>query len=270
MDKIRVQGLEVYANHGVYPEETKLGQKFLVDLILYVDVRIAGKTDSLSATIDYGEVSHFAARFLKEQTFLLIEAAAEHLAEAILLKYPLIQKVNIVIHKPWAPIGLPLKDVAVDITRSWHCVYLSFGSNMGNREQYISQGIEQLAAMPECHVEKMSGLIETSPYGDVKQEDFLNGCLQLQTLFTPEELLDKLHEIEHSAKRKRVIRWGPRTLDMDILMYDDLILQTQDLVIPHVDMANRRFVLEPLCEIAPYLKHPVYHKTIQQLLEELE
>lgn len=269
MDKIKINQLEVFANHGVFPEETKLGQKFLVDLELSIDTRIAGKTDVLSASVDYGGVSHFAVRFMQEHTYQLIEAAAEHLAEAVLLKYPLIQKVRLQIHKPWAPIGLPLTGVTIDITRSWHNVYLSVGSNMGNREQYIRSGMEQLNRVPECHVENISELIETKPYGTVKQEDFLNGCLKLVTLFTPEELLDKLHEIEHNACRQRVVHWGPRTLDIDILMYDDMIMQTQDLVIPHADMANREFVLKPLCEIAPYLTHPVYHKTIQKMLEEL-
>ena len=92
----------------------------------------------------------------------------------------------------------------------------------------------------------------------------------MKTYLTPHELLDTLHDIEKKAGRKRVIRWGPRTLDLDILLYDDLILDDAVLHIPHIDMQNRNFVLEPLVQIAPYVRHPVLNKTAQQLLADLK
>ena len=116
----------------------------------------------------------------------------------------------------------------------------------------------------------MSDFITTAPYGGVEQDDFLNGALKLRTLLPPEELLDRLHEIEAQANRKRIIHWGPRTLDLDILLYDDLILDTPDLYIPHIEMQKRDFVLEPLAQIAPYARHPVYQRTVSQLLELLK
>ena len=85
----------------------------------------------------------------------------------------------------------------------------------------------------------------------------------------PQELLERLHEIEQEAHRERLIHWGPRTLDLDILLYDDLVLDTPDLIIPHVEMHKRAFVLEPLHEIAPYKRHPVYGKTVREMLEDL-
>ena len=100
-------------------------------------------------------------------------------------------------------------------------------------------------------------------------DDFLNACLSLDTLLSPSELLEKLHEIEQAAHRERLIHWGPRTLDLDILLYDDEILETEDLIIPHVEMHKREFVLKPLSEIAPYKRHPVYQKTVAELLEAL-
>ena len=120
-----------------------------------------------------------------------------------------------------------------------------------------------------CRVEKVSSYLVTEPYGGVEQDDFLNACLMLRTFLPPWELLDRMHEIEQAAHRERTIRWGPRTLDLDILMYDDEILETEELVIPHVEMHLRDFVLKPLCEIAPNKRHPIYHKTIAQLAAEV-
>ena len=101
------------------------------------------------------------------------------------------------------------------------------------------------------------------------QPDFLNGCLRMKTLYYPKELLRELNRIEKEAGRERIIHWGPRTLDLDIIFYDDLISQEDDLCIPHVEMHKRSFVLEPLEEIAPYKRHPGNGKTVRQMLEEL-
>ena len=109
----------------------------------------------------------------------------------------------------------------------------------------------------------------TEPYGGVEQDDFLNACLLLKTLLSPEELLERLHEIEKGAHRERIVRWGPRTLDLDILLYDDLVMENEDLIIPHIEIHLREFVLKPLSEIAPNIRHPIYKKTVAQMLKEL-
>lgn len=118
MDKIIIENLELFANHGVFPEETKLGQKFLINMELYLPTRKAGYSDDLIESVNYGEVSHFVTEFLTTHTYKLIEAAAEQTARAVLLHFPLIQKLKFSIHKPWAPVGLPLSDVAVEIERA--------------------------------------------------------------------------------------------------------------------------------------------------------
>ncbi len=268
-DEIHIEELEVFANHGVFPEETRLGQKFLISLILYTDSRNAGKTDCLEKSVDYGEVSKFVTEYTKSHPCKLIEAAAEHLAEELLLRYELLKGVTLELKKPWAPVGLPLKTVSVKISRFWHTAYLGLGSNLGDKKGYLDNAVRALDEAKGCHVERVSSYQVTEPYGGVEQDDFLNACLILKTLLTPEELLEKLHEIEQSAHRERIVHWGPRTLDLDILMYDDVVMETDELVIPHVEMHLRSFVLNPLREIAPNKRHPVIGKTVSQLADSL-
>lgn len=267
MDKIKIQELEVFANHGVFPEENILGQKFLVSADLYTSTRKAGRTDDLTASVHYGEVSALIDSYLKEHTFKLLESAAEHLAEEILIKYPTVRKIRLEIKKPWAPVHLPMKTVSVEITRARHTAYIALGSNMGDRKNYLDSAVKALDEIPGCTVRQVSSFIETPPYGVTDQADFLNGCLELETLLDPCELLEQLHRIEREAGRERIVRWGPRTLDLDIIFYDDLVMEEKELCIPHVEVQKRKFVLEPLCEIAPYKRHPVYGKTVVEMLE---
>lgn len=270
MDCIRIRNLEVFGHHGVYKEENKLGQKFVVCADLYVDLRSAGLNDDISLSINYGDVCRLIDEHMREKTCYLIEAAAEDLARTILLKYDSIKSIKLEIKKPWAPIGLPIEEVSIRIERSWHDVYIALGSNVGNKRDYINEAVTGMKTNENIRVFEISQLIETKPYGYTEQDDFLNGVMHIRTLYTPLELLRFLNESEKLAGRTRDIHWGPRTLDLDILIYDDLILDSPVLTIPHADMLNRDFVLKPLNEIAPWLRHPVANKTIAQLSAELE
>lgn len=269
-DEIRIEGLEVYACHGVYPEEQKMGQRFLVDAVLYTDVRRAGAEDDLTLSVDYGQVCLSIDRWMKENPCKLLEAVAERLSEAILLKYDLISAVDLEIRKPSAPIPLPFGCVSVRVHRGWHRAYLGIGSNMGDRKGYINGALQALRTHDKIRLTGVSELLETAPYGGVEQDDFLNGALEIETLLPPEELLDVLHEIENAADRKRTLRWGPRTLDLDILFYDRLVYESDRLAIPHPDLENRDFVLRPLSTLAPGYRHPVLEKSVRRLLQELE
>ena len=270
LDQIKIEDLEVFANHGVFPEENVLGQKFVVSAVLYTDTRKAGLTDELSASIHYGEVSAFITEYLKSPTYKLLERAAESLAEALLLQTPGLEKVELEIKKPWAPVGLPLKTVSVKIEREWHTAYIALGSNIGDSEKLLQDAVKELDALEGNSVEKVSDFITTPPYGVTDQPDFLNGCLKLRTLLYPKELLAEMNRIEQEAGRERIIHWGPRTLDLDLIFYDDLISEEDDLCIPHVEMHKRTFVLEPLEQIAPYKRHPGNGKTVREMLQELQ
>ena len=269
MDQIRMENLEVYCHHGVLKEETVLGQKFLVSLILYTDTKKAGHSDDLSYSIDYAEISHFVEEKRKEKNYQLIEAAAEQLAGELLRKFRALEKICVEIKKPWAPILLPIDYVSVTIERKWTTVYLSVGSNMGNREEHIENAIEMLRDDFGIRKVKESVLIDNEPYGYTDQPNFLNGAVSLETIYSPWELLDVLHKIEKEGHRVRDIRWGPRTIDLDIVFYGEEIINDDDLVIPHRDMHRRRFVLEPLSELAPWAVHPVFHKTVYEMLQQL-
>ncbi len=268
-DKIHIKNLEVFGKHGVLPEENRLGQKFQINAALYLHTREAGLKDDLRETIHYGEVSRFMTSFMMEHTFQLIETAAEQMARAVLLQFPSMEKIRLEVLKPWAPIGLPLESVSVEIERGWHQVFVAIGSNLGEREDYIAMGLEGLGQCEDCKVEQVSEIITTKPYGVTEQPEFLNGMIKLKTLLSPQELLQELHRIEQEAGRERLVHWGPRTLDLDIIFYDDWVIDTEELQVPHPDMQNRAFVLQPLAELAPFLRHPLFNKTVTQMLKEL-
>jgi 2-amino-4-hydroxy-6-hydroxymethyldihydropteridine diphosphokinase len=147
-----------------------------------------------------------------------------------------------------------------------HLVYLSLGSNVGDREAQLQEGAK-LAAVGRVVAE--SSFYETEPVEFTQQPWFLNCVLALETSKTPQELIAVILRIEVEMGRRRVQKKGPRTIDIDILLFDDTIVDSEELTIPHPTMHERRFVLEPLAEIAPELLHPVLKKTIRELLDSL-
>lgn len=153
------------------------------------------------------------------------------------------------------------------MTRETVPVYLLLGSNEGDRQEWIRQGIDAIAAA--CgSVTQQSALYETAAWGLEDQPDFLNKAIKIETGLSPHQLLKAIQVVEMQLGRQRTVKWGQRTLDIDILFYDDRIIRTKDLTIPHPFLQERRFALMPLQEIAPDLIHPVLDKTIDILTRE--
>ncbi len=146
--------------------------------------------------------------------------------------------------------------------------YIGLGSNMGDRAGACRRALELLGRVGR--VTAVSSLYCTEPVGYKEQEEFINAAAGLETDLSPQDLLQACREIENELGRVRVFPWGPRSIDLDILLYGNRMVKTPDLVIPHPQMSLRGFVLVPLCEIAPLAVHPVLNKTIEQLLRELK
>jgi len=148
--------------------------------------------------------------------------------------------------------------------------YIGIGSNIGNKIANIQQALEMIKKSGQADIISLSSFYETEPEGYEEQDWFLNAAAGINTDLSPYELLDFLKEIEHIIGRKESMRWGPRIIDLDILLYDQICIESQNLVIPHPRMHKRKFVLKPLDEIAPDVVHPILNKTVRYLLNELE
>ena len=148
--------------------------------------------------------------------------------------------------------------------------YIGLGSNLGDREAYLKAGLSELSAHPEVQIKKVSSIYETTPIGYTRQPLFLNAVAALETTIPAPSLLLKMQDIEAHHQRQRTIHWGPRTLDLDLLLYGSKQIDSPDLMLPHPHLTERCFVLAPLCEIAPTLRHPGTDRSLQSHYQSLD
>ncbi len=143
--------------------------------------------------------------------------------------------------------------------------YIALGSNIGEREENLDTAIDLLHHAESIEVKGVSAYYNTAPVGYINQPDFLNAVVAVKTVLDPHALLEICQDIEKKLKRIRTIRWGPRIIDVDILLYGDKVIDDTELTIPHPRMHERDFVLTPLCDIAPEVIHPVLGVTMDEL-----
>jgi len=148
--------------------------------------------------------------------------------------------------------------------------YIGLGSNLGEREAQIRLALDDLARLPASRLVRASSLYDSEPVGDIEQPNFLNAVAELETELTARQLLWNLLLIERRLGRTRTARWGPRTIDLDLLLYGHMVVDEEDLQVPHPELIRRSFVLVPLVELDPLLVHPVTGQTLVAHLTSLK
>lgn len=251
MDRIVLQGVSARGCHGVLDAEKRDGQPFVVDVTLELDLSPAGRCDDLAATVDYAEVADDIVARIVGPSFDLIERLAEVIA-ADVLRRDLVDAVEVVVHKPEAPIRQRFTDVQVRVRRGGVPVVIAFGANLGDRGETLRGALDALAARAGVDLVTVSPTVESDPVGGPPgQPPYLNAVALARTSLTPAALLQSLHEIEADHGRTRERRWAARTLDLDLIQFGrpgapgEVRSTAAELTLPHPRAAERAFVLVP-------------------------
>ncbi|MEN8446319.1 MAG: 2-amino-4-hydroxy-6-hydroxymethyldihydropteridine diphosphokinase [Cyanobacteria bacterium J06555_13] len=154
------------------------------------------------------------------------------------------------------------------VTGDWTCAAIALGGNLGNSQKILTEAIAVINCDRSIRVLKRSHFYKTAPIGP-PQPDYLNACILIETVLTPRSLLQHLLAIENQFGRVRQVRWGARSLDLDLLLYGDQVVDAPGLTIPHPRLHERAFVLVPLRDVSPHWPHPIFRKTVSQLLDQL-
>ncbi len=256
MDRVLIDDLRVLTVIGALPHEREIAQPVRIDLSIGLDLRNAGRSDELHDTVHYGLVCERVSELVRDSKDVLLERLAAKVADVV-LEFDLVEVVDVTLTKLRPPIPEEVQSTAVHITRSRaeaaappledHEVIVALGSNLGDREGYLRFAVGELG-----NVVAMSQVYETEPIGGPDgQGAYLNMVVKVQTSLDPYAFIRRCQRIEANALRQRVVHWGPRTLDVDMLFYDDVHISSERLTVPHPRIEERRFVLTPLSDIAP-------------------
>ncbi len=281
-DQVRLTGLRVRGHHGVLEHERRDGQDFLVDAVLHLDSRPAARTDDLQLTVDYGALAVALAEAVRRDPVDLIETLADRLVRLCLAPGGVLAA-EVSVHKPAAPIPETFTDVAVTVRRSRAeleldlpparplPVVLGLGTNLGDGPATLAAAVAALSATDGVTVEAVSPLYASDPVGGPQQPRYLNAVLLATTALSPRALLARCQQVEQDHGRTRRQRWGPRTLDIDLLDVGGLQARSPDLTLPHPRAADRAFVLAPWADVDPQavLTGPRGPRRVLELLADL-
>ncbi len=268
MDRIEISGLRVMTLVGVMAHERESAQPLELDILLEGDLRDAGSSDDLVDTAHYGLVAERAAAIARESKDELLERLVHRIAEDA-LTFDRVEAVEIVVRKLRPPIPEDIQYTAVRIRRTRadlqipprtsHRAIVALGSNLGDRVGFLKLAVEELGSS----LIAQSQVFETAPVGGPdNQGAYLNMTVAVETSLDPFAMLRRCQRIESLALRQRIVHWGPRTLDVDLLFFDDITVASPELTIPHPRYAERRFVLAPLSEVAPEFCPPGWDDTL--------
>lgn len=256
MDRILIDDLRVLTIIGALPHEREIAQPLRIDLSIGLDLRNAGRSDELNDTVHYGLVCERIVEMANDSKDILLERLAAKVADVV-LEFDLVETVDVRVTKLRPPVPSPVESTSVAITRTRaeaaappledHEVVVALGSNLGDRQGYLRFAVQELG-----NVVAMSQVFETEPVGGPDDQGaYLNMVVKVQTSLDPYAFIRRCQRIEANALRQRIVHWGPRTLDVDMLFYDDVHIDSERLTVPHPRINERRFVLTPLSEVAP-------------------
>ncbi len=277
-DRVALRGLRARGHHGVFDFERREGQDFVVDAVLYLDTAPAAASDDVGDTVHYGLLADRLVAIVTGEPVNLIETLAERLARECLAE-PLVERAEVTVHKPSAPIEHEFADVAVTVVRertrrepgdlgdardpggaqdpARRRAVLSLGSNLGDRMATLQGAVDTLLGGADAPVPvAVSPVYETEPVGGPEQGAFLNAVLVVDTDGPPRALLERARAAERAFDRVREVRWGPRTLDVDVIAFGDVRDDDPELTLPHPRAHERGFVLRPWLDADPGARLP--------------
>ena len=258
---IRLTGVRAHGHHGVFEHERRDGQEFAVDLVAHLPVG-AGGGDEISATLHYGEAAEALVEVLAGEPVDLLETLVERLLDAVeqLPGGRACPRLEVTVHKPQAPITVPFADVSVTGVRDHRVpAVVALGANLGDASGTLAAAVGELAELPGVELVGLSPLVESDPVGGVEQPVYLNAVARVETTLTAADLLAALHRIEARHGRTREVRWGARTLDLDLIQHGDprsgtevrCVPEGAGLHLPHPRASERAFVLGPWLAVDP-------------------